>query len=215
MLDFVGHHRKEFRFDLEAARPDRRRLAAARARDRARASRSCRPAARSSWTGRPRVGAREHPLPGREPLAADGRRASRVRRPGPADLPRRVRRRAGRHPAPRQSLLDAAAARRRPARRGLRLRGQAAQARPRLRPRRRPAPSRRPIDACSADDAPAYDDLSPAEQRLARMLFFSLWPDGGGHASYDDGLAALRASEPLATELSAVVDLLVRRGSPP
>ena len=31
--------------------------------------------------------------------------------------------------------------------------------------------------------APAYDELSPAEQRIARMLFYSLWSDGGGFAS--------------------------------
>ena len=30
------------------------------------------------------------------------------------------------------------------------------------------------------DDAPAYDELSATEQRLARMLFNSLWSDGGG-----------------------------------
>ena len=42
------------------------------------------------------------------------------------------------------------------------------------------------------DDAASYDELSAAEQHLARMLFFSLWPDGGGHESYDAGLVALR-----------------------
>jgi superfamily II DNA or RNA helicase len=29
-----------------------------------------------------------------------------------------------------------------------------------------------------------YDDLSDRDQRFARMLFFALWPNGGGHASY-------------------------------
>ena len=31
-----------------------------------------------------------------------------------------------------------------------------------------------------ADDAPPYASLSSSEQSFARMLFFSLWPDGGG-----------------------------------
>ena len=35
---------------------------------------------------------------------------------------------------------------------------------------------------------PAYDELTDREQRLARMLFFLLWPDRGGFASYDAGL---------------------------
>jgi hypothetical protein len=30
------------------------------------------------------------------------------------------------------------------------------------------------------DDAPDYEELSPTEQRMARMLFYSLWYDGGG-----------------------------------
>ncbi len=36
-------------------------------------------------------------------------------------------------------------------------------------------------------------DLSTADQRIARMLFFSLWPDGGTHESVDVGLMRLRA----------------------
>ena len=31
-----------------------------------------------------------------------------------------------------------------------------------------------------ADDSPHYEDLSPAEQRIARMLYYSFWSDGGG-----------------------------------
>ena len=58
-----------------------------------------------------------------------------------------------------------------------------------------------------ADDAPSYDQLSTAEQGLARMLYYSLWSDGGGHASYADGLTALRRERATRAELSAVVDL--------
>ncbi len=39
------------------------------------------------------------------------------------------------------------------------------------------------------------------------MLFYSLWSDGGGHASYDDGLAALSAEGATRAEISSVVDL--------
>lgn len=58
-----------------------------------------------------------------------------------------------------------------------------------------------------SDDAPAFGHLSPLEQRLAQMLFFSLWPDGGGHRSYDDGLAALRQEGAARAELQSVIDL--------
>ena len=39
------------------------------------------------------------------------------------------------------------------------------------------------------------------------MLFFSLWPDGGGHASYDAGLAALQRERATRDELRSVVEL--------
>lgn len=56
-------------------------------------------------------------------------------------------------------------------------------------------------------DGPALDDLSPAERRMAEMLFFSLWPDGGGHRSIDDGLRAARAEGAARDEITAVIDL--------
>jgi superfamily II DNA or RNA helicase/HKD family nuclease len=43
-----------------------------------------------------------------------------------------------------------------------------------------------------AADAPHYDDLTPRQQRLARMLFFTLWPNKGDFASYQAGLDHLR-----------------------
>lgn len=58
-----------------------------------------------------------------------------------------------------------------------------------------------------ADDAPDYGDLSIHEQQMARMLFFSLWPDGGGHPSYEQGLAALRREQATRDELRSVVDI--------
>lgn len=57
------------------------------------------------------------------------------------------------------------------------------------------------------DDAPVYDDLSVEDQDWARMLFFSLWPDGGGFADYRDGLEALRQEAAGRQELRSVIDL--------
>lgn len=58
-----------------------------------------------------------------------------------------------------------------------------------------------------SDDAAPFQELSPAEQTMARMLFFSVWPDGGGHDSLATGLDALRAEEATRDELRSVVDL--------
>ena len=58
-----------------------------------------------------------------------------------------------------------------------------------------------------SDEALSYDELTSAEQRLARMLFFSVWPDGGGHDSFSAGIAALRRERATRDELLAVVDL--------
>lgn len=56
------------------------------------------------------------------------------------------------------------------------------------------------------DTAPAYGELSDAQRHHARMLFFSLWPDGGGFDSYDAGLEALRSEQALRDELIQVID---------
>ena len=52
-----------------------------------------------------------------------------------------------------------------------------------------------------------YVDLSSADQRLARMLFFSLHPGAGGFDSYDEGLDQLRAEPFVVDELDAIVEL--------
>jgi superfamily II DNA or RNA helicase/HKD family nuclease len=57
------------------------------------------------------------------------------------------------------------------------------------------------------DDAPPYAELSPTEQLLARMLFFSLWPDAGSHPTFDAGLDVLRGERAVRDELRSVVDL--------
>lgn len=56
-----------------------------------------------------------------------------------------------------------------------------------------------------ADGGPNYQELTPVEQRYARMLFFSLWPNGGGFDSYDDGFDALRSEPAARDELRLVV----------
>ncbi|HET6293298.1 MAG TPA: DUF3427 domain-containing protein [Kribbella sp.] len=61
------------------------------------------------------------------------------------------------------------------------------------------------------DRAPTYSELTESQRHQARMLFFSLWPDGGGFASYDAGLDALRAEQALRDELIQVVDFAMDR----
>lgn len=58
-----------------------------------------------------------------------------------------------------------------------------------------------------SDDAPSYAGLAKREQRLARMLFFSLWPDGGGFESYQAGFTALQREQATRDELREIVEL--------
>lgn len=62
-------------------------------------------------------------------------------------------------------------------------------------------------DALLSDGAPKYDELSEGEQRLARMLFYSFWSDGGGFDSYGDGLESIRQEMAARAEIRAVVDM--------
>ena len=209
VLDFVGHHRKEFRFD--------QRLRALTGETRRGLERTIErglpvPAVRLPDRHGPPVPAdraREHSRPGRQPLAADGRGAAR--RTATRILPtflQRVRPRAVRRPS-RGHLVDEL---RRDGRAADATGGAeaAAQTCARPRPRRRPSPGEA-IGSLLADDAPAYADLNPAEQRLAEMLFFSLWPGGGGHASIEAGLSGSGASRPRATSSESVIDLAFER----
>nr|WP_237694966.1 DEAD/DEAH box helicase [Streptomyces sp. SID5468] len=56
-----------------------------------------------------------------------------------------------------------------------------------------------------ADDAPGYDDLNERDQAFARMLFFSIWPLGGGFTSYREGLDALRPHAAFRDEVTQVL----------
>ena len=55
------------------------------------------------------------------------------------------------------------------------------------------------------DGPPSYDDLGKRDQSFARMLFFSLWPDGGGFSSYAEGLATLEPHRDFRRELRQVL----------
>lgn len=60
-------------------------------------------------------------------------------------------------------------------------------------------------------DAPHYDAADPELQAFGRMLFFSLWPDGGGFESYAAGLAALGNEPAVREDLRAVIELGLER----
>ncbi|MFG2953476.1 DUF3427 domain-containing protein [Streptomyces sp. NPDC048291] len=61
-----------------------------------------------------------------------------------------------------------------------------------------------------SDGAPAYNELDEQEQAYARMLFFQLWPLGGvtrkGFAHYDAGFATLRKQPAVRSELRQVLE---------
>ena len=57
-----------------------------------------------------------------------------------------------------------------------------------------------------ADSRPAYAQLTPMERAFARMLLFSLWPSGG-FESYEAGLASLHQEAAVRDEIRSVVDL--------
>jgi superfamily II DNA or RNA helicase/HKD family nuclease len=56
-------------------------------------------------------------------------------------------------------------------------------------------------------DAPRYADLGMREQTFARMLFYTLWDDGGGFQSYDAGLDYLRGYQFVCSEIRQLVKL--------
>ena len=63
-------------------------------------------------------------------------------------------------------------------------------------------PERAEVYARLADPAgPSYTELTDRDRRLARMLFFQLWPDRGGFGSYAAGLADLRRHPAVCAEL--------------
>ncbi|WP_328910360.1 DUF3427 domain-containing protein [Streptomyces sp. NBC_00234] len=55
------------------------------------------------------------------------------------------------------------------------------------------------------DDAPTYDELSSQDQAYARMFFFSLWPLGGNFTSYQAGFDTLRPQQAFRDELRQIL----------
>ncbi|GAC58393.1 putative helicase [Gordonia hirsuta DSM 44140 = NBRC 16056] len=52
-----------------------------------------------------------------------------------------------------------------------------------------------------------YDELSPFEQTVARMLIFNLWPTGGSLASYAEGLTLVRNEALIPEEIASITDI--------
>ncbi|MGZ3115713.1 DUF3427 domain-containing protein [Streptomyces sp. H62] len=61
------------------------------------------------------------------------------------------------------------------------------------------------------DDAPPYEALGATEQAYARMLFFNLWDNAGGFTSFQEGLAALRPQRALRDELRQVLSHVIEQ----
>lgn len=60
-------------------------------------------------------------------------------------------------------------------------------------------------------DAPRYAELGMREQTFARMLFYTLWDDGGSFQTYDAGLDYLRGYHFVCSEIRQLVKLGVAR----
>ncbi|MFE9607056.1 DUF3427 domain-containing protein [Streptomyces sp. NPDC006012] len=58
-------------------------------------------------------------------------------------------------------------------------------------------------------DAPEYNSLSLQDQAYARMLFFNLWDNAGGFSSYREGLESLRPQRLLRDELRQVLSYVL------
>ncbi|MFD1210654.1 DUF3427 domain-containing protein [Arthrobacter sp. GCM10027362] len=56
-----------------------------------------------------------------------------------------------------------------------------------------------------SSEALPYEDLGEREKTLVRMLFFTLWPDGGDFEKYDDGFEQLRAYPYACSEISQLM----------
>ncbi|MFE0471512.1 DUF3427 domain-containing protein [Streptomyces sp. NPDC058947] len=60
-----------------------------------------------------------------------------------------------------------------------------------------------------ADEVPRYDALDPIEQTYARMLFFNLWDNAGGFTSYQQGFNSLRDQPAVREELRQVLSYVI------
>ncbi|MFD7990583.1 DUF3427 domain-containing protein [Streptomyces mexicanus] len=61
------------------------------------------------------------------------------------------------------------------------------------------------------DDAPRYEDLDESDQSYARMLFFNIWDNAGGFTSFQEGLESLRHQRMFRDELRQVLSYVIDR----
>jgi superfamily II DNA or RNA helicase/HKD family nuclease len=61
------------------------------------------------------------------------------------------------------------------------------------------------------DEAPPYSELGPADQAYARMLFFNLWDNAGGFTSYQEGLESLRTQQAVRDELQQLLSYVIEQ----
>nr|WP_306189462.1 DEAD/DEAH box helicase [Streptomyces sp. MK5] len=61
------------------------------------------------------------------------------------------------------------------------------------------------------EDAPRYADLDATHQSYARMLFFNLWDNAGGFTSFEEGLESLRHQQTFCDELRQVLSHVIDR----
>ncbi|MDQ0776994.1 superfamily II DNA or RNA helicase/HKD family nuclease [Streptomyces aurantiacus] len=62
-----------------------------------------------------------------------------------------------------------------------------------------------------SDDAPSYEALAPADKTYAHMLFFNLWDNAGGFTSFQQGLESLRSQHVFRDELRQVLTYVIER----
>ncbi|MFJ5894963.1 DUF3427 domain-containing protein [Streptomyces sp. NPDC093064] len=61
------------------------------------------------------------------------------------------------------------------------------------------------------DNVPPYEDLSPSDQSYARMLFFNLWDNAGGFTSFQAGLESLRSQPAFRDELRQLLSHVIEQ----
>lgn len=57
------------------------------------------------------------------------------------------------------------------------------------------------------NDSRPFDALNKVEQTYAKMLFFILWPNGGGFESFEQGLSMVRQYGDLTSEIRQVIEI--------
>ncbi|MDQ0952240.1 superfamily II DNA or RNA helicase/HKD family nuclease [Streptomyces phaeochromogenes] len=62
-----------------------------------------------------------------------------------------------------------------------------------------------------SDNAPTYEALTPTDQTYAHMLFFNLWDNAGGFTSFRQGLESLHSQHVFRDELRQVLSYVIER----